>query len=119
MSSWNESRGRSFSIGGDSGAVTLPSLFRNFNPAVVGYSNGDNSAGMFTEAVSSLLCLRLPLNHFLYSYFPLDVCHGDGCAGLKYFPDQDSNNAAKSGSMVFDMVSMQVNYLYVLISLPV
>jgi len=84
MGSWNESRGHSFSIGGDNGAITLPNLFRDFNPQLVGYSLGD---------------------------FPAAVCHGASCPGTQYSPDQDANNAAKSGAMIFDMVSLQVNYL--------
>lgn len=84
MGSWNESRGRSFSIGGDQGAVTLPNLFRYFRENIAGFSIGDADA---------------------------EVCYGGGCLPLHYNPAVDSNNAAKSGSLAFDMVSTQVNYL--------
>jgi len=84
MGSWNESRGHSFSMGGDDGAVTLPNILKVFNPSLVGYSTGDSAA---------------------------EVCHGVSCPGLHFYPDQDGNNAAKSGSMIFDMVSLQLNYL--------
>lgn len=80
----NETRGQSFSMGGDSGATTLPNFFKYFNPALVGYSLGT---------------------------YPAEVCYGTNCPAIRYYPNQDANNAAKSGSMVFDMVSLQLNYL--------
>jgi len=80
----NETRGKSFSMGGDPGAITLPNLFLYFNPAVTGYSTGT---------------------------YPADVCYGTNCPSVRYYPNQDANNAAKSGSMVVDMVGTQVNYL--------
>jgi len=84
MGSWNESRGYSFSIGGETGAITLPNLFKYFNPSLVGYSLGASDA---------------------------EVCHGPSCPGIHFFPKIDANNAAKSGSSIFDMVTSQVNYL--------
>lgn len=83
MGSWNESRGRSFSIGGDEDAVTLPNLFRHFTDKLVGFSLGTNAA---------------------------QVCYGGNCPPIHY-STMDSNNGAKSGSLTFDMVSSQVNYL--------
>jgi len=80
----NETRGKSFSMGGDPGAVALPNFFKYFNPALIGYSTGT---------------------------YPAEVCYGSNCPAVRYYPIQDANNAAKSGSMVFDMVSSQVNYL--------
>lgn len=80
----NETRGSSFSMGGDSGAITLPNFIKYFNPALVGYSKGT---------------------------YPAEVCYGDNCPSVRYYPNTDANNAAKSGSMVFDMVSTQLNYL--------
>jgi phospholipase B1 len=80
----NETRGLSFSMGGDEGAVTLPNFFKYFNPALVGASQGT---------------------------YPAEVCYGNNCPAIRYLPNQDANNAAKSGSMVFDMVSLQLNYL--------
>lgn len=84
LGSLNETRGHSFSVGGDAGYFTLPNLIKFFNPAVVGYSTGTYSSA---------------------------VCYGLNCPSLQFFPDQDVNNAAKAGSMVFDMVSLQLNYL--------
>jgi phospholipase B1 len=84
LGSLNETRGRSFSMGGDPGAITLPNFFKYFNPALVGFSTGTYTA---------------------------EVCHGASCPAVHYYPSQDANNAAKSGAMVFDMVSSQVNYL--------
>jgi len=84
LGSLNETRGRSFSMGGDSGVYTLPNLIKFFNPKVVGCSVG--------------------------TYTPT-ICYGASCSPLQFFPDLDENNAAKSGSMVFDMVSLQLNYL--------
>jgi len=80
----NETRGSSFSMGGDSGAITLPNFFKYFNPALVGFSKGT---------------------------YPAEVCYGTNCPAVRYYPNEDANNAAKSGSMVFDMVSSQLNYL--------
>lgn len=84
MESWNESRGNSFSIGGDDGAITLPNMFKYFNPSLVGYSVGSH-----------------------YS----DVCYGSTCPELHYVPIEDANNAAKSGSLISDMVSWQLSFL--------
>lgn len=84
MGSWNESRGYSFSIGGDAGAITLPNIFKFFNPSIVGPSIGSADA---------------------------EACYGPSCPGIHFFPSVDANNAAKSGSTIFDMVSSQVNYL--------
>lgn len=84
LSSLNESRGLSFSMGGDPGAITVPNFLSYYNPNLVGYSiNG----------------------------YPSEVCYGNDCPALHYYPGDDGNNAAKSGSMVVDMVSMQINYL--------
>lgn len=84
LNALNETRGHSFSMGGDSGATTLPNFLKYFNPALVGYSTGT---------------------------YPAEICYGSNCPSVRYYPNQDQNNAAKSGSMVFDMVSSQVNYL--------
>lgn len=81
----NESYGVSFSIGGDPGAVTIANLFKYFNPNLVGYSLGT---------------------------YAVDVCYENTCGTSRYDSDQDeNNNAAKSGSMVVDLMSKQVNYL--------
>lgn len=42
----NETRGRSFSMGGDAGAITLPNFFKHFNPAIIGFSTGTYAAGI-------------------------------------------------------------------------
>jgi len=80
----NETRGRSFSMGGDAGAITLPNFFKYFSSKLVGFSTGTYEA---------------------------EVCYGINCPAVRYLSAHDANNAAKSGSMVVDMVSMQVNYL--------
>jgi lysophospholipase L1-like esterase len=80
---FNESRGASFSMGGDSNAITLPNLFQYYNPALVGYSTDS---------------------------YPAEICYGNNCPAVRYYA-QDANNAAKSGAMVFDVVGTQINYL--------
>jgi len=80
----NESYGISFSMGGDSGASTLANFFLAYNPNLRGFSKGT---------------------------YPAEVCYGANCPSIRYYPTQDVNNAAKSGSMVSDMVSKQVTYL--------
>jgi phospholipase B1 len=84
MGSLNESRGYSFSMGGASGIVTLPNLFMQFNPNVTGYSIGT---------------------------YPAEACYGPDCPELQFYPYQDANNAAMSGSLVIDMLILQANYL--------
>eukprot|EP01135_Chromosphaera_perkinsii_P012083 Nk52_evm21s2579 gene=Nk52_evmTU21s2579 len=39
-----ESRGKSWSIGGDEGAVTFPNMLKNYSPDLVGYSTGTHLA---------------------------------------------------------------------------
>jgi len=82
--SMNESYGRSFSMGGDSGVSTLANFFRFFNPNLVGFSAGGA---------------------------PAQICHGAACPPFQYEPAAVQNNAAKSGSLVVDMVSQQITYL--------
>lgn len=80
----NESYGASFSIGGDMGAVTIANFFHYFNAYLVGFSSGT---------------------------YPAQVCYGSTCPSFQYNPVQEANNAAKSGAMVVDMVSVQTAYL--------
>lgn len=84
LGSLNESRGHSFSMGGNPNVATLPNLFKIFNPNVIGQSIGT---------------------------YPAEACYGVNCPAMKYYPGQDMNNAAKAGSLVADMVSLQANYL--------
>jgi len=80
----NESYGLSFSMGGDVGAVSVANFFKTFNPNLQGYSTGT---------------------------YPAEVCYGTTCPTVKYYPNQDDANAAKSGSMVVDMATQQITYL--------
>jgi len=80
----NDTLGRSFSIGGDAGAISLPNFFQYFNPSVTGYSTGAYAA---------------------------QVCYGTNCPAVLYDPDVSANNAAKSGAMVVDLLGTQINYL--------
>jgi phospholipase B1 len=83
VNSWNESRGVSFSMGGDANAITLSNFLKVFNPSVVGYST--NTA-------------------------PTAVCYGPSCPTPQYY-SADANNAALSGALIVDLVSVQANYL--------
>ncbi len=105
----NESRGASFSIGGDPTAITLATILKKFNPNLVGYSVGSYPAGKDIYLFIYFICIFLTLlfTHLVH----IDVCYGFTCPTARYYPNVDVNNAAKSGAMMFDLVTVQLNYL--------
>ena len=78
---YNEYRGRSWSIGGDDGQLTLPNIIKYFNPNLKGYSIGNHSA---------------------------EVCLNKGCK-TKYYKN-DYYNAAQSGAKTNNLI-YQINHL--------
>jgi len=78
-----EYRGQSWSIGGDSDAVTLANFFKYYNSSVQGASLS---------------------NHIV------EVCMGPFCPGHQYWPDLDVLNAAQSGAWIQNL-PYQIKYL--------
>jgi len=79
-----EFRGKSFSMGSDPTAETIPNFLRNFNPRLMGMSSG---------------------------HHPYKVEIGSDATGpTKYIPDVDNLNAAQSGSRTKHL-NQQLDYL--------
>eukprot|EP00128_Syssomonas_multiformis_P018586 Colp12_sorted_trinity150504_noHs@850 len=78
-----ESRGKSWSIGGDAGAVTIPNILKNYSPSIVGASVGE---------------------HFV------EVCYGPICPPLQHKPSIDKFNGAQSGAMAQNLIA-EAKYL--------
>ncbi|KAJ3055276.1 hypothetical protein HK097_011007 [Rhizophlyctis rosea] len=83
MRSTTENRGTSFSMGGDTGVVSVPNLIRQFQPELKGYSTGDHIA---------------------------EICYGLWCVPFQYWPRQDKLNAAQTGAMVHNLI-YELQYL--------
>jgi hypothetical protein len=60
LANLNEDRGVSFAIGGDSGAVTLATLMKNYQPALKGMSLGEHLVEVNLSSYMS--CLQLHIN---------------------------------------------------------
>jgi len=80
----NEFRGQSWSIGGDSGAVTLPNYLKQFSPAVQGMAMGSHL---------------------------VELCYGVLCPPFQYHQQIDRFDAAQSGAMVEDLPVHELDYL--------
>ncbi|KAI8908993.1 hypothetical protein EDD86DRAFT_191129 [Gorgonomyces haynaldii] len=78
-----EQRGLSFAIGGDDNAVTVPNFMKRYNPDIVGASVGEHIA---------------------------NICYGLICPPFQYRPSYDKFNAARSGSLAFNLDN-QVDWL--------
>jgi len=78
-----ESRGVSFSIGADPGAVTLGNFLKYYNPNLIGGSVKEHLA---------------------------ELCYGPLCPPFQYRPEYDVFNSAQSGAMLENLVH-EVNYL--------
>jgi len=79
---YHEYRGRSWSMGGDKGQLTLPNLIRYYNPNIRGYSIGSHK---------------------------LEVCYDTKC-NTEYYPKLDNYNSAQSGSTTNNLIH-QIEYL--------
>jgi len=80
----HEFRGKSWSIGGDEGAITIPNFISTFVPDLVGAAKGQHL---------------------------LEYCAGPFCPDFQYHPVVDVFNAAQSGGMIMNLPTHEMDYL--------
>jgi len=81
---FNEFRGQSWSIGGDSGAITVANYLKQFNPDIQGAAQGSHL---------------------------VEVCYGIFCPPFQYHETIDKLDAAQSGAMIDDLQPHELDYL--------
>jgi len=80
----NEFRGKSWSIGGDDNATTVPNFLKTWVPNIQGAAKGQHL---------------------------LEYCAGPQCPNFQYHPVVDVHNAAQSGAMIMNLPTHEMDYL--------
>lgn len=80
----HEFRGKSWSIGGDINATTVPNFISTFVPNLQGVALGSHL---------------------------LEYCSGPFCLPYQYHPEVDHHNAAQSGGMIMNLPQHEMDYL--------
>jgi len=80
----NEFRGKSWCIGGDDNATTVPNFLSTYVPNLQGSAKGRHA---------------------------LEYCGGPFCPDFQYHPVEDVHNAAQSGAMIMNLGTHEMDYL--------
>lgn len=80
----NEFRGKSWCIGGDENATTVPNFLSTYVPDIQGAAKG---------------------------HHVLEYCSGPQCPNFQYHPQTDVHNAAQSGAMIMNLPTHEFDYL--------